>query len=372
MWMGPKCRDPQSPHGIKRCVHLFERLSLAGVTLRNRIVVSPMCQYSSSEGHPTPWHLVHLGSRAVGGAALVMSEASAVEARGRISPGDSGIWLDTQAEAWAPIARFIAEQGAVPGMQLAHAGRKASTDVPWRGGKGISVEQGGWRPTLAPSAVAFEDGYPVPDAMTATQIDDVVVAFASAAKRALGAGFQLLEVHAAHGYLLHEFLSPLSNRRKDEYGGSFDNRIRFLRRVVSAIRAAVPESVPLFLRISATDWSDGGWDLEQSCGLVQAIKGDGVTLIDVSSGGAVPQPKIPLGPGYQTPFAAEIRRRTGMPTGTVGMITAPEQADHIVRTGQADLVFLAREMLRDPYWPRRAARALGVNMDGPKQYARAW
>jgi 2,4-dienoyl-CoA reductase-like NADH-dependent reductase (Old Yellow Enzyme family) len=257
-------------------------------------------------------------------------------------------------------------------MQLAHAGRKASTELPWRGGKGITVEQGGWRPTLAPSAVAFEDGYPVPDAMTASQIDEVVMAFANAAKRAIGAGFQLLEVHAAHGYLLHEFLSPLSNRRKDEYGGSFDNRIRFLRRVVAAIRAAVPESVPLFLRISATDWSDGGWDLEQSCGLIEAIKGDGVTMIDVSSGGTVPQPKIALGPGYQTPFAAEIRRRTGMPTGAVGMITAPEQADHIVRTGQADLVFLAREMLRDPYWPRRAARALGVNMDGPKQYARAW
>jgi 2,4-dienoyl-CoA reductase-like NADH-dependent reductase (Old Yellow Enzyme family) len=353
-------------------MHLFEPIAFAGVTLRNRIVVSPMCQYSSREGHPTPWHLVHLGSRAVGGAGLVMTEASAVEARGRISPDDSGIWLDSQAEAWAPIAQFIGEHGAVPAMQLAHAGRKASTAAPWKGGKGLTPEQGGWRPTLAPSAVAFDEGYPMPDAMTTGDIDAVVVAFANAAKRALGAGFQVLEIHGAHGYLLHEFLSPLSNQRRDEYGGSFDNRIRLLRRVIAAVRAVVPEKVPLFLRISATDWADGGWDLEQSCGLVEAIKGDGVTLIDVSSAGMVPRPTIPLGPGYQTPFAAEIRRRTGVPTGAVGMITSPEQADHIVRTGQADLVILAREMLRDPYWPRRAARALGVKIDGPAQYARAW
>ena len=353
-------------------MHLFESLQLGGVRLKNRVVVSPMCQYSSREGHPTPWHLVHLGSRAVGGAALVLTEASAVEARGRISPADSGIWLDSQADAWAPIARFIAEQGAVPGMQLAHAGRKASTDAPWRGGKGVPVEEGGWRPTVAPSAIAFDEGYPEPDAMTAGDIDAVVLAFASAAKRAAGAGFQVLEIHAAHGYLLHEFLSPLSNRRRDEYGGSFDNRIRLLRRVVAAVRAAVAEAVPLFLRISATDWAEGGWDLEQSCALVDAIKGDGVTLVDVSSGGTVPHPKIPLGPGYQTPFAAEIRRRTGVPTGAVGMITVPEQADHIVRSGQADLVFLGREMLRDPYWPRRAAHALGATIEGPVQYGRAW
>jgi 2,4-dienoyl-CoA reductase-like NADH-dependent reductase (Old Yellow Enzyme family) len=353
-------------------MHLFESFVLGRVTLRNRIVVSPMCQYSSREGHPTPWHLVHLGSRAVGGAALVVTEASAVEARGRISPGDSGIWSDSQAEAWAPIAQFIAEQGAVPAMQLAHAGRKASTDVPWKGGKGITAEQGGWRPTLAPSAIAFDAGYPEPDAMSASDIDAVVLAFASAAKRASGAGFQLLEIHAAHGYLLHEFLSPLSNKRSDEYGGTFENRIRFLRRVVAAVRAAVPDGAPLLLRISATDWSPGGWDLEQSCALVEAVKGDGIDLIDVSSAGNVPHPEIPLGPGYQTPFAAEIRRRTGVPTGAVGMITAPEQADHIVRTGQADLVFLAREMLRDPYWVRRAARALGAKLDPPVQYGRAW
>src|ERR1700722_19872522 len=352
-------------------MHLFAPLALAGVTLKNRIVVSPMCQYSSRDGHPTPWHLVHLGSRAVGGAALVMTEASAVEARGRISPSDSGIWLDSQAEAWAPIARFIAEQGAVPGMQLAHAGRKASTAVPWEGGKGLTVEQGGWRPTLAPSAIPFDDGYPMPDAMTGSEIDAVVLAFASAAKRAVGAGFQVLEIHAAHGYLLHEFLSPLSNHRTDEHGGSFENRIRFLQRVIASVRSAISEAVPLLIRISATDWAEGGergWDLEQSCALVESVKGAGVTLVDVSSGGMVAHPKIPLGPGYQTPFAAEIRRRTGVLTGAVGMITAPEQADHIVRSGQADVVSLAREMLRDPNWPRRAARVLGVKTDGPVQY----
>jgi 2,4-dienoyl-CoA reductase-like NADH-dependent reductase (Old Yellow Enzyme family) len=353
-------------------MHLFEPFALAGVTLKNRIAVSPMCQYSADDGHPTPWHLVHLGSRAVGGAALVFTEATAVEARGRISPADSGIWLDSQAEAWGKIARFVAEQGAVPGMQLAHAGRKASTAAPWVGTSGVSVEDGGWRPTLAPSALAFDDGYPMPDAMTVADIDAVVHAFAAAATRALAAGFQVLELHAAHGYLLHEFLSPLANRRTDEYGGSFDNRVRFTRRVVTATRAVMPASSPLVLRISATDWADGGWDLEQSCALVESLKGEGVTLVDVSSGGLVPHVKIPAGPGYQASFAAEIRRRTGVATGAVGMITAPAQADHVVRSGQADIVLLAREMLRDPYWPRRAAKELGVRLDGPVQYARAW
>jgi 2,4-dienoyl-CoA reductase-like NADH-dependent reductase (Old Yellow Enzyme family) len=354
--------------------HLFEPFALGNVTLKNRIVVSPMCQYSSNDGHPTSWHLVHLGSRAVGGAAMVVAEATAVEARGRISPGDSGIWLDSQAEGWAPIARFIAEQGAVPAMQLAHAGRKASTAAPWKGGKGVAPEDGGWRPTFAPSAIAFDATYPMPDAMTTKGIDAVVAAFAAAAKRALAAGFQVLEIHGAHGYLIHEFLSPLSNQRTDEYGGSLENRSRFLRRVIAAIRAVVPEAAPLLLRISATDWADtpNGWDLEQSVALVEAIKRDGVTLVDVSSGGMLPHPTIPLGAGYQTAFAAEIRRRTGVPTAAVGFITEPTQADHIVRTGQADLVFLAREMLRDPYWPRRAAKALGVKIEGPVQYGRAW
>jgi 2,4-dienoyl-CoA reductase-like NADH-dependent reductase (Old Yellow Enzyme family) len=355
-------------------MHLFQPLDLGGVTLKNRIAVSPMCQYSSEAGHPTAWHLVHLGSRAVGGAALVMAEATAVEARGRISPGDSGIWLDAQAESWAPIARFVREQGAVAGIQLAHAGRKASTALPWNGGQELTTEQGGWRPVLAPSAIAFDQGYPLPDAMTGVQIEEVVAAFAAAAGRALAAGFQLIELHAAHGYLLHEFLSPLSNHRVDEYGGAFDNRTRLLRRVIAAVRAVWPEPLPLFLRISATDWAPeaSGWDLEQSCALVASIKGSGVTLVDVSSGGTVPRAAIPTGPGYQTPFAAEIRRRTGMRTAAVGMITAPEQADHIVRSGQADLVFLAREELRDPYWPRRAAQALGAKIAAPKQYGRAW
>jgi 2,4-dienoyl-CoA reductase-like NADH-dependent reductase (Old Yellow Enzyme family) len=353
-------------------MHLFEPLTLGGVTLKNRIVVSPMCQYSSREGHPTPWHLVHLGSRAVGGAAMVMTEASAVEARGRISPEDSGIWSDSQADAWAPIAGFIAEHGAVPAMQLAHAGRKASTAAPWKGGKGLTPEEGGWRPTLAPSAVAFEPAYPTPDAMTTADLDAVVTAFASAARRAHDAGFRALEIHAAHGYLLHEFLSPLSNLRTDDHGGSFDNRIRFVRRVIAAIRAAVPDSVPLLVRISATDWTDGGWDLEQSCALADAIKKDGVALLDVSSAGNVAGAKVPVGPGYQTPFSAEIRRRTGMKTGTVGMITSPAQADHVVRTDQADVVLLARELLRDPYWPRRAAEVLGAKIEAPVQYTRAW
>ena len=354
---------------------LFDPLTLAGVTLKNRIAVSPMCQYSATDGRPTPWHMVHLGSRAVGGAGLVFTEATAVEARGRISPEDTGIWSDAHSDAWAPIASFIAEQGAAPGMQLAHAGRKASTAAPWDGGKGLEAGDGhrGWRPTLAPSAIAFAADYPMPQAMSVADIDAVVTAFADATKRAVAVGFEVLEIHGAHGYLLHEFLSPLSNHRTDEYGGSLENRSRIVRRVVAAVRAAAPERVPIMLRISATDWAEsGGWDLEQSCALVESLKNEGVALVDVSSGGTLAQATIPMGPGYQTPFAAEIRRRTGVPTGTVGMIVAPEQADHIMRSGQADMVLLAREMLRDPYWPRRAAMDLGVKIAGPKQYGRAW
>ena len=337
-----------------------------------------MCQYSSENGHPTPWHLVHLGSRAVGGAGLVFTEATAVEARGRISPEDSGIWLDSQAEAWGKIAHFISDNGSVPGMQLAHAGRKASTASPWNGGKEVPADQGGWS-TIAPSAERFQDGYPMPTAMTAADIDSVVKAFTDSAKRAHDAGFRILEIHGAHGYLIHEFLSPLSNKRTDEYGGSFENRIRFLKKVIAAVRKAVP--CPLFLRISATDWTEGGWDIEQSCALADAIKHDGIALIDASSGGnvataALGDPrrgtKIPVGPGYQTHLAAEIKRRSGMKTGAVGIITSPEQADTIVRTGQADIVLLAREMLRDPNWPLRAAKALGTKPEPPKQYGRAW
>lgn len=348
---------------------LFEKLDLDGVSLKNRIAVSPMCQYSCENGHPNTWHLVHLGARAVGGAALVFTEATAVEARGRISPEDSGIWLDSQAEAWGKIAHFIAEQGAVPAMQLAHAGRKASTASPWKGGKEVSATEGGWE-TIAPSATRFSDTYPLPKEMTASDIDGVVKAFADSAKRAHAAGFRILEIHGAHGYLIHEFLSPLSNQRKDEYGGSFENRIRLLKKVIAAVRAAVP--CPLFLRISCTDWTEGGWDLEQSCALAKAIEDDGIALIDCSSGGNVAAAKIPVGPGYQTRFAAEIKRRSGMLTGTVGMITSPEQADHAIRTNQADMVLLAREMLRDPNWPLRAAKALGIELAPPKQYGRAW
>ena len=354
-------------------MHLFEALSVAGVTLKNRIVVSPMCQYSAENGFPTPWHTVHLGSRAVGGAGLVITEATAVEARGRISPGDAGIWTDAHAEAWAPLTKLINQSGAVPGIQLAHAGRKASTAAPWNGGKGLTLEQGGWRPTLAPSAIAFASDYPTPDAMTIADIDDVVAAFAAAAKRAVSAGFQLIELHGAHGYLIHEFLSPLSNQRTDAYGGSIENRMRFVRRIIAAVREVIPSSMPLALRISATDWAEeGGWDLEQSVALVEATANDGVTFVDVSSGGTLAHPKIPVGPGYQTSFASEIKRRTGMTTATVGMITSAEQADHVIRTGQADLVCLARELLRDPYWPLRAAKALGHKAEAPVQYARAW
>lgn len=352
-------------------MHLFEEAELRGLKAKNRIVVSPMCQYSAENGLPTSWHTVHLGSHAVGGAGIVFTEATAVEARGRISPEDTGIWSDAHAEAWRPIAQFIRAQGSIPAMQLAHAGRKASTAAPWNGGKEVKVADGGWE-TLAPSALRFQDTYPLPTAMTHAHIDEVVAAFGAAAKRAIGAGFELVEIHGAHGYLIHEFLSPLSNQRTDEYGVSLENRLRLLRRVIASVRENVPEKTPVFLRISATDWVAGGWDLEQACALAEIIRNDGVDLIDVSSGGLDPRQQIPVGAGYQTGFSAEIKRRSGMKTGTVGGITAPEQADHILRSGQADFVFLARELLRDPYWPRRAAAALHAKIEAPKQYARAW
>ncbi|MGH8446891.1 MAG: NADH:flavin oxidoreductase/NADH oxidase [Solimonas sp.] len=353
---------------------LFSPLTQRSLTLKNRIVVSPMCQYSADEGVPGQWHFVHLGSRAIGGAAAVIAEATAVEARGRISPADTGLWNDAQTEAWAPIAHFVREAGAVAGVQLAHAGRKASVAAPWNGNRGLTPEQGGWEP-VAPSPLAFADGYIEPQALAIADLDAVVRAFSDAARRALDAGFELVEIHGAHGYLLHQFLSPLSNRRDDAYGGSFDNRVRLLRRVIAAIRTEWPERLPLWLRISATDWTQdgaGGWDLEQSCALAEAIRDDGVDLIDVSTGGALAKAKIPVGPGFQVPFAAEIRRRCGAATGAVGMITEARQADEIVRSGQADVVLLARELLRDPYWPRRAAAELGVKIDAPLQYQRAW
>jgi 2,4-dienoyl-CoA reductase-like NADH-dependent reductase (Old Yellow Enzyme family) len=349
---------------------LFSPLQIRDVTFRNRVFVSPMCQYSSRDGLPTEWHMVHLGSRAVGGAAMVTVEATAVTADGRISPDDSGIWSDAHAEAFKPIARFIRAQGAVAGMQLAHAGRKASTDVPWRGGGPLGPDMRGWTP-VAPSAVPFDAGHPVPRELDAAALDDVVEAFAAAARRALAAGFQVVEVHLAHGYLLHEFLSPLSNQRTDRYGGSLENRMRFPLRVAGAVREAWPAGLPLLARISATDWSGGGWDIEQSVHLSRALKDIGVDLIDCSSGGLVPNAHIPAGPGFQTPFAARIRQEVGIATGAVGFITDPVQAEHILRTGQADAVSLAREMLRDPYWPLRAARELHVDAPWPVQYARA-
>ncbi|HJT22915.1 MAG TPA: NADH:flavin oxidoreductase/NADH oxidase [Nitrospira sp.] len=350
--------------------HLFEPITFRGVTLPNRIAVSPMCQYSSKQGFATDWHVVHLGSRAVGGAGLVFTEATAVLPEGRISPQDLGIWSDDHIEPLGRIARFVQEQGSVAGMQLAHAGRKGSTYRPWDGHGAISEADGGW-PVVAPSAVAFAEDYAVPQALTEEGIRAVVSAFAAAAGRACEAGFRVVEIHAAHGYLLHQFLSPLSNQRRDRYGGSFENRTRLLREVVEAVRKVWPEDCPLFIRISATDWTDGGWDLDQSVELARHLRPLGVDVFDCSSGGNLPHAKIPVGPGYQTPFAEQIRRDTGMPTGAIGLITAPVQADHILRTGQADLVLLAREMLRDPYWPLRAARELGRTVPWPVQYVRA-
>jgi 2,4-dienoyl-CoA reductase-like NADH-dependent reductase (Old Yellow Enzyme family) len=300
-----------------------------------------------------------------------MGEATAVQAIGRISPGDTGLYLDSQAEAWRPIVEFIHAQGARAGIQLAHAGRKGSTAAPWLGGAPLPLKDGGWTP-VAPSALAFDTGYPVPREVSVEEIDHIVADFEAAAKRALQVGFDVVEIHAAHGYLLHEFASPLSNERTDEYGGAFENRIRFGLRVVQAVREVWPEKQPVFVRISATDWKEGGWDLEQSIELSRSLKAAGVDLVDVSSGGAVPGVQIPVGPGFQVGFAAAVRRKAEIATGTVGMISDSAQAETIVRTGQADLVFLARELLRDPYWPRRAAQELGVKIKPPVQYERAW
>ena len=349
---------------------LFSPLRLRSLELRNRIAVSPMCQYSSRDGLPSDWHLVHLGSRAVGGAALVVAEATAVTPEGRISPGDTGLWSDAQAQAWSRIARFVKEQGAAAGVQLAHAGRKASTDVPWKGGLAVSHDAGGWTP-VAPSAEAFADGFPVPRALSVAEIHGVVEAFAAAARRALAAAFDCLELHMAHGYLVHQFLSPLSNHRHDAYGGSLENRMRLALEVARAVRAAWPEERPLLVRISASDWVEGGWDLEQSIALCRGLAQAGVDLVDCSSGGSVPHAKIQPGPGYQVPFAEAIRHRAGVKTGAVGLITEPAQAEAIVAEGKADVVFLARAMLRDPYWPLHAAQALGVAGPWPVQYHRA-
>jgi 2,4-dienoyl-CoA reductase-like NADH-dependent reductase (Old Yellow Enzyme family) len=350
---------------------LFTPLKIREIELKNRIVVSPMCEYSAKDGHPQPWHMVHLGSRAVGGAALVMTEASAVEARGRISAADAGIYDDAHVESWRPITDFVKSQGAVVGMQLAHAGRKASTAEPWLGGKPVSIAAGGWEP-VGPSAVAYDSGYTVPHALTLDEIAGVVAAFRKSAQRALAAGFQIVEIHAAHGYLLHQFLSPLSNRREDQYGGSFENRIRLALEVAKAVREVWPANLPLFCRVSATDWADGGWDVCETVELSKRLKLLGVDLIDASSAGLVPFQKIAVGSGYQVPFAEAIRKQADILTGAVGMITDAAQADTILTTGQADLILLAREFLRDPYWPRRAAQALHTKIEPPVQYQRAW
>lgn len=348
---------------------LFDPIRLRGVTARNRVWVSPMCQYTARDGMPGDWHLVHLGSRAVGGAGLVMAEASAVVPEGRISPADTGIWSDAQAEAWGRIAHFIEEQGAVPAIQLAHAGRKASTAPPWDGGGPVAPDAGGW-PVVGPSAVAFSPEHPVPAALDADSISEVVAAFAAGATRSLAAGFRAVEIHMAHGYLLHQFLSPLSNLRDDAWGGSFEGRTRLPIQVVRAVRARWPEELPLLVRVSATDWADGGWDLEQTIELARLLQTEGVDLIDCSSGGLVPHAAIPVAPGFQVPLSAAIRE-TGIATGAVGLLTAPAQAAQVIATGQADVVLLARQLLRDPYWPLHAARSLGVDVAWPAQYGRA-
>jgi 2,4-dienoyl-CoA reductase-like NADH-dependent reductase (Old Yellow Enzyme family) len=351
---------------------LFDSVAIRDVKFDNRVFVSPMCQYSSQDGYANDWHFVHLGSRAVGGAGLVFTEATAVLPEGRISPQDLGIWDQAHIEMLSRIVRFIHEQGSIAGMQLAHAGRKASTRRPWEEPAGAVPEnEGGWKKVVAPSAIPFVDSYPMPQALTSDGIQEIVAAFAAAARRACQAGFRVVEIHAAHGYLIHEVLSPLSNKREDEYGGSFENRTRLCRQIVRAARSEWPKELPLFLRISATDWVDGGWTIEDSVKLARELKQMGVDLIDCSSGGNVAHAKIPVGPGYQTAFAERIRREAEIMTGAVGMIISSVQADHVIRTGQADAVIMAREFLRDPYWPLRAARELDQPIAWPVQYLRA-
>jgi 2,4-dienoyl-CoA reductase-like NADH-dependent reductase (Old Yellow Enzyme family) len=351
-------------------VQIFDELPIRGVTFSNRIVVSPMCQYSSTDGFANDWHLVHLGSRAVGGPALVFFEASAVTPEGRISPQDLGIWKDEHIEFLARITKFIREQKVLPGIQIAHAGRKASTPRPWEGAGTIPKSAGGWTP-VAPSDIAFDSHHATPEALDEAGIRNVIDAFAAAARRAWSAGFQVLEIHAAHGYLIHEFLSPVANLRTDSYGGSFENRTRLLREIVQAVRRVWPESNPLFVRISATDWVEEGWDGEQSIALAQELVPLGVDVIDCSSGGIVPGVHIPLKPGYQTPFSKQIRDAAGILTAAVGMIDTPNLADEVLSRGEADLIEMAREFLRNPYWPLQVARDFGFKVPWPVQYVRA-
>jgi 2,4-dienoyl-CoA reductase-like NADH-dependent reductase (Old Yellow Enzyme family) len=350
---------------------LFAPLTIRGMNFRNRVAVSPMCEYSCRDGFANDWHLVHLGSRAVGGAALVLTEAAAVEARGRITPADLGIWKDEHIDKLAQITAFIKQQGAIPGMQIAHAGRKASCRVPWEGGAAIPAADGGWQ-TVAPSALPFRNTDPVPKELSVAEIHEVVEKFGAAARRALAAGFEVIEIHAAHGYLLHEFYSPLSNQRTDEYGGSFENRIRLTLEVAKTVRAILSDENPLFVRISSTDWKENGWTVDDSVKLAEHLRGIGVDLIDCSSAGLVPDAKISVGPAYQAPFAERIRKDAEILTGAVGLITDADQADRIIRSGQADIVLLARQMLRDPYWPLHAAQVLKVHVEPPVQYQRAF
>ena len=350
--------------------HLFDPLPLRSLTLGNRIVVSPMCQYSSVNGFSNDWHFVHLGTRAVGGAALVITEATAVTADGRISPQDLGIYDDAHVDGLARCVRFIHTQHTLAGTQLAHAGRKASTARPWEGGGVVTPERGGWQP-VGPTGEPFAANYPTPRPATPADIAAIVAAFRDAARRALEAGFDIVEIHAAHGYLIHEFLSPLVNTRTDDYGGTFDNRIRLCLEIVDAVRGVWPDRLPLFVRISASDWKEGGWNVEQAVRLARRLRDHGVDLVDCSSGGAVHDQQIVAAPGYQVPFADRIRQDAGVATGAVGLITGAEQADTIISRGQADVVLLAREMLRDPYWPLHAANQLGKWVSWPAQYLRA-
>lgn len=351
--------------------NLFASLALRGITFKNRIFLSPMCQYSSEEGMPNFWHITHYGSRAVGGAACIIQEATAVLPEGRISPADLGMWDDAQVNAFRPLVQFIKENGAVPGIQLSHAGRKASTSIPWKGTGYVGAEQGGW-PVVGPSALPFDSKSPTPRALSEQEIQEVIAAFAKATERSLAAGYEVIELHAAHGYLLHQFLSPLSNQRTDRYGGSLENRMRLVLEVADAVRKVMPDHLPLFVRISATDWVEkGGWDVQQSVTLCSKLKEIGVDFIDVSTGGIAPGSKIVTGPGYQVPFADAIKQGVQIPVGTVGRITNAEQAEQIIANHQADAVVLGREMLRDPYWPLHAAHALGEDIAWPQQYVRA-
>lgn len=349
---------------------LFEPLKIKDIELKNRIVVSPMCEYSSIDGFATDWHLVHLGSRAVGGAALILSEATAVSPEGRITPDDLGIWKDEHIDRLKRITSFIESQGSVPGIQLAHAGRKASHHAPWKGAHPLGSEEGAWQ-TVGPSVLPFKEGTPAPAALDKAGIRKVVDDFRAGAGRALEAGFRVAEVHGAHGYLLHQFYSPLSNQRNDEYGGSFDNRVRLLLEVTAAIREVWPKNYPLFVRISATDWVEGGWTIEDSVRLARLLKERDVDLVDCSSGGNIPGVKVPVGPLYQTPFAEQVRQEAGIMTGAVGLITTPRECEDIIAHGKADVVLLAREILRDPHFPLRAARELGADIPWPVQYERA-